>query len=88
MTGAESTAGVRRRRAARPVGLLACAIALLFGLTLGRPPVNREQELRGAAAVVVGSRGRGALRELLLGSVAKATLHNVRRPVLVAPKPR
>ena len=43
---------------------------------------------RGAAAVVVGSRGRGAMRELLLGSVAKATLHNIRRPVLVAPKPR
>ena len=41
-----------------------------------------------AAAIVVGSRGRGAIRELLLGSVAKSTLHNVRRPVLVAPKPR
>jgi nucleotide-binding universal stress UspA family protein len=41
-----------------------------------------------AAAIVVGSRGRGAIRELLIGSVAKATLHNVRRPVLVAPKPR
>lgn len=43
---------------------------------------------RAAAALVVGSRGRGAMRELLLGSVAKATLHNVRRPVLVAPKPQ
>ncbi len=43
---------------------------------------------RAAAAIVVGSRGRGAMRELLLGSVAKATLHNVRRPVLVAPQPR
>lgn len=41
-----------------------------------------------AAAIVVGSRGRGAMRELLLGSVAKATLHNVQRPVLVAPGPR
>ena len=43
---------------------------------------------RAAAAIVVGSRGRGAMRELLLGSVAKATLHNVRRPIIVAPKPR
>lgn len=43
---------------------------------------------RAAAAIVVGSRGRGAMRELLLGSVAKATLHNIRRPVVVAPKPR
>ena len=43
---------------------------------------------RAAAALVVGSRGRGAMREILLGTVAKATLHNVRRPVIVAPKPR
>ena len=45
-------------------------------------------EARAAAAVAVGSRGRSGLREPLLGSVAKATLHNVGRPVLVAPKPR
>ena len=43
---------------------------------------------RSAAAVVVGSRGRSVIRELLLGSVAKATLHNVRRPVLVVPRGR
>ena len=41
---------------------------------------------RAAAAIVVGSRGRSVLRELMLGSVAKATLHNVRRPVVVVPR--
>lgn len=40
---------------------------------------------RGAAAIVVGSRGRSAGRELLLGSVAKAVLHHAHRPVLVVP---
>ncbi|GIF23368.1 nucleotide-binding universal stress UspA family protein/effector-binding domain-containing protein [Actinoplanes tereljensis] len=38
-----------------------------------------------AAAVVVGSRGRSAIREILLGSVAMATLHHTARPVLVVP---
>lgn len=50
--------------------------------------LNTLADERAAAAITVGSRGRGALRELLLGSVAKATLHHARRPVLVAPKPR
>lgn len=40
---------------------------------------------RGAAVIVVGSRGRSASRELLLGSVAKAVLHHAHRPVLVVP---
>ena len=42
----------------------------------------------GAAAIVVGSRGPSAGRELLLGSVAKAVLHHAHRPVLVVPAPR
>lgn len=37
----------------------------------------------GAAAVVVGSRGRSAAREILLGSAAMATLHHAHRPVMV-----
>uniref|UniRef100_UPI001C8412A4 universal stress protein n=1 Tax=Paractinoplanes polyasparticus TaxID=2856853 RepID=UPI001C8412A4 len=42
----------------------------------------REQK---AAAIVVGSRGRSALAEIVLGSVAMATLHHAHRPVLVSP---
>lgn len=50
--------------------------------------LNSLADERAAAAIVVGSRGRGAMREILLGSVAKATLHRSHRPVLVTPKPR
>ena len=42
---------------------------------------------RGAAAVVVGSRGRSAAREIILGSVAMSTLHHTHRPVMVVPGP-
>lgn len=42
---------------------------------------------RGAAAVVVGSRGRSAGAEFLLGSVARSMLHDAHRPVLVVPSP-
>jgi nucleotide-binding universal stress UspA family protein len=40
---------------------------------------------RQAALVVVGSRGRSTVREVLLGSVAVATLHHAHRPVMVVP---
>jgi nucleotide-binding universal stress UspA family protein len=40
---------------------------------------------RDAAVLVVGSRGRSAVKEIVLGSVAMATLHHAYRPVLVAP---
>ncbi|BDY32800.1 universal stress protein [Mycolicibacterium mageritense] len=41
---------------------------------------------RKAAVVVVGSRGRSALKKVLLGSVAAATLQRTYRPVLVVPQ--
>jgi nucleotide-binding universal stress UspA family protein len=41
---------------------------------------------RGAALIVVRSRGRSAVREILLGSVAMATLHRTYRPVMVVPR--
>lgn len=39
----------------------------------------------GAAAIVVGSRGRSAAREIMLGSATMAVLHHTDRPVVVVP---
>ena len=39
-----------------------------------------------ADAIVVGSRGRGSVRGLLLGSVSQGILHRSKVPVVVLPK--
>lgn len=44
-----------------------------------------EAARRGAAVLVVGSRGRGGTRETLVGHVTRALLHCAHRPVLVVP---
>lgn len=43
---------------------------------------------RRAALIVLGSRGRSAIDEIVLGSVVMATLHHAYRPVLVVPRGR
>ncbi|MFI1991477.1 universal stress protein [Actinoplanes sp. NPDC020271] len=47
--------------------------------------LTAESAVRRAALIAVGSRGRSALSEIMLGSVAMATLHRAYRPVLVVP---
>ena len=42
-------------------------------------------ENRGATIVVVGRRGQSRLKEVVLGSVSNAAVHDGRRPVLVVP---
>lgn len=44
-----------------------------------------EADAREAAVVVVGSRGRSAVREIIMGSVAMGVLHQSHRPVMVVP---
>lgn len=47
-----------------------------------------EAAAQGAAVIVVGSRGRSMVREVLLGSVARSLLQHGHRPVLVVPPDR
>ena len=76
----EPTDGLRevlRLTVDRDHGGTARSVAEALGICAGE---------RGAALIVVGSRGRSAMREILLGSVAMATLHGAFRPVMVVPR--
>src|SRR4051794_10315751 len=48
-----------------------------------RPALIEQVESGGHDMVVVGSRGRGAVGSMLLGSVSQHVLHNTRVPVLI-----
>jgi nucleotide-binding universal stress UspA family protein len=49
----------------------------------GRPAITLAERAVGASLAVVGSRGRGGVRGLLLGSVSQSLLHNAACPVAV-----
>ncbi len=49
----------------------------------GNPAGALIEQARDADVLVVGSRGRGGFRELLLGSVGQACVHHARCPVIV-----
>ncbi|WP_112237746.1 universal stress protein [Kribbella monticola] len=54
----------------------------------GRPSVVLVERSSGCSMVVVGSRGRGGVRGLLLGSVSQNLLHHANCPIAVVRPPR
>lgn len=69
---------------AREAGFDAEAHALQ-GKPKAWPELLAKADAIDAAVVVIGSRGQGAVRSALLGSVSSGLLHHTRRPVLVVP---
>lgn len=59
-------------------------LTILRQVTLGQPRTALLDATSGAQLLIVGSRGRGGLKGMLLGSVSQAILHHARCPVGVA----
>ena len=57
----------------------------LHGQPKAWPALLAAADAADAAVVVIGSRGRGAVKSALFGSVSSGLLHHAKRPVLVVP---
>jgi nucleotide-binding universal stress UspA family protein len=77
--GATAEAGAKL---ARDLGARAEALAVPDHADVAET-VAAIAEQRDAAAVVVGSRGLGAVKSRLLGSTSRRLLHDARRPIVV-----
>jgi nucleotide-binding universal stress UspA family protein len=68
------------------LGGTAEAVPMPEGVNVAETLIAIAEE-RDAAAIVVGSRGLGAVKSRLLGSTSRKVLHDTRRPVLVVRAP-
>jgi nucleotide-binding universal stress UspA family protein len=82
---AASAAGAGARLV-QEVGGTAEALPVAESLNVAET-VSAIADDRDAAALVVGSRGLGAVKGTLMGSTSRRLLHDVRRPVLVVRAP-
>jgi nucleotide-binding universal stress UspA family protein len=53
----------------------------------GHPATVLVEAAEGATLLVVGTRGRGGVRSIVLGSVSQAVAHHCRGPVAIVPAP-
>lgn len=75
--------GVRRATSA---GLVAHPRVASRGVDIAAAILSAAADVN-AGAIVLGSRGRGGVKSMMLGSVSQSVLHHADRPVLVVPSP-
>lgn len=80
-------AGTIVREAADKVSESYPEVSVELKVVNGHPVTGLLAESRDAALLVVGSRGRGELAGMLLGSVSHHIIHQAHCPVTVVPRP-